>query len=156
MTLRKPLVLNNGQIQQIQSGDILDATIIETEQITLTNAESSNPIVAGMVVYLSAASSVKKAKADAAGTKEVIAFCKDASVTSGQTGAFVTSGQLSVADWTAALGSANLTAGAIYYLSGATGGFITATAPVAGYVVEVGVAISTTVMQIRTNRPIQL
>ena len=156
MTARKPLVMNSGQIQQIQAGDTLDATLIETESVTLTNGESSDAITAGMAVYISGAATGKKAKADAAGTKEVFALCKDASVTSGQTGNFVTAGQLAVADWTSIIGSATLTAGAIYYLSGATGGLLTATAPVAGYIVEVGVAISTTLMQIRICRPIQL
>ena len=156
MTARKPLVLNNGQIQQIQSGDVLDASLVETEQVTLTNGESSDSLLAGQVVYISAASTGKKAKADAAGTKEAFGLVKDASITSGQTGAIVTAGQLAVADWTSALGSATLTAGTIYYLSGTTAGLITATAPVAGYVVEVGIAISTTVMQLKINRPIQL
>jgi len=156
MALRKPLCLVSGQIQQLQSGDTLDAAIIETESITLANGESSDAITIGMPVYISAADTVKKAKADAAGTATVFAICKAASIAATFTGEFFTSGQLASSNWTAVTGGATLTAGSVYYLSNATAGQLTATAIGTGLIVEVGQAINTTTMQIKIKRPILL
>ena len=157
MSLKKPLVLgSNGQIQQIQSGDTLDAAIIETESITLLNGESSDAITIGMPAYISAADTVKKAKADAAGTATAFALCKTASITAATTGEFFTSGQLASSNWAAVTGGTTLTAGSIYYLSNGTAGQITVTPPTTGLLVEVGQAISTTTLQIKIKRPILL
>lgn len=149
MALRKPLVLNAGTIQQIQSGDTLDATVAEQETIQATNGEAV-PITIGQVVYISAANTVKLAKADAASTALAIGVVADASIAAGNPGGVKTAGVLS--------GLATLTAGAAYYLSAATGGLLTSTAPsTAGqYVVKAGIAVSTTEFQINIERPILL
>ena len=156
MALRKPLVDISGETVELPSTDTLDATLNETEGVPLTNGESSDAITIGMPVYISAAGTCKKAKADAVGTKEVFGLMKNASVSSGGSGVVMTSGQLTSADWTAVTGSANLTAGSKYYLSVSTGGQMSGT-PISstGYDVEIGQAISTTIFQIRIRRSIQ-
>lgn len=146
MALRKPLVLVNGQIQQIQSGDTLNATIAEVESVSLTNSDAAASAV-GEVFYLFGANSVKKAKADAVGTTRGMCFAV-AVTAAAAIGTFQTSGVLA--------GLTGLTVGSVYYLSAATGGAITATAPstTGQYVQEVGQAISTTEMLIGLKAPI--
>jgi len=148
MSLRKPLVLASGEIQQLQSGDTLDAIVTETEGQTWTNGDAGNHVI-GDVVYLNTADNVKKAKADAAGTKEAIALAT-ATIVNATTGVYKTSGTLA--------GLSGLTAGAVYYLSQTTAGVMTTTAPstIGQYVVRLGVAISTTEFLIRIERPVLL
>lgn len=161
MALRKPLIIVAGQIQQIQAGDTLDAVISEQEVITLTNDESVDATVIGMPVYIDAADGCKQAKADAAGTSKPIALCKDVSIAAAQPGSFLTSGILAAttAQWDAIKGaSGGLVAGTVYYLSAATKGLLTATAPstVGQYVVEIGIAISTTELKLNIKPSILL
>lgn len=148
MALRKPLVLNSGQIQQLQAGDTLDATMAENEGQVYTNADAGNHVI-GDVVYLFSADNVKKAQANAAGTTRAIAIAT-ATIVNATTGVYQTSGTLA--------GLAGLTAGAVYYLSAATAALLTATPPsVAGqYVVEIGVATSTTELLINIKAPVLL
>ena len=136
MAARKPLVLVSGGYQQLQSGDTLDASVTETEVQVWTNDDAGNHVI-GDVVYIDAADGVKKAKADASGTTKAIAFAT-ATISNGTTGAYKTSGTLA--------GLTGLTAGATYYLSAATAGAMTATAPstLGQYVVRLGIAVSTT------------
>lgn len=155
-TLRKPLVLNAGKIEQLQAGDTLDAAVAAIDVEILSNEESSDAITIGMAAYISSAGKVKKAQANATGTKDVIALCRDASIASGDSGAFQTDGQLTSADWTAVVGVATLTPGSIYYLSGDTAGKLTTTPPTSGWVVEIGEAHSTTVLDINIRQPVKL
>ncbi len=148
MALRKPLVLASGEIQQIQSGDTLDAVVQETEQQVYTNDDVGSHVL-GDVVYCDAADGVKKAKADAIGTSKAIALAT-ATVTTGTTGTYQNSGTLA--------GLAGLTAGAVYYLSAATAGLLTATPPssLGQYVVKIGIATSTTELFIQIEPRILL
>jgi hypothetical protein len=148
MAARKPLVLNSGEIQQLQSGDTLSAPISEVAVITLTNGDAGNHVL-GNVVYISAADTAKTAKADASGTTNALAFAT-ATITNGTTGAYQTDGILS--------GLTGLTAGAVYYLSDSTTGAMTSTAPstLGHYVVRLGTALSTTELEIRIERAILL
>ncbi len=148
MALRKPLVLVNGQIQQIQAGDTLNAQVAENETQQWTNGDTGSHAV-GDVVYLNAADSVKKAQANAAATANPVAFAT-ATITNGSVGAYQTSGTLS--------GLTGLTPGSTYYLDPATAGKMTVTAPTAAgqLVVELGVAVSTTEFLIRLRPPILL
>lgn len=152
MALRKPLVINAGQIQQLQSGDLLDASVIEQEVLNLTNGESG-AVVIGAPVYIFSANTIKKAKADAGGTSNPIGLVKDASIAASEAGAILTSGVLAATteQWDAVAGTTGgLTPNAVYYLDPANAGKITATPPsTAGhYVVKVGVAISTTELKL--------
>lgn len=148
MALRKPIVLVSGELQQIQAGDTLDAVVAETEQQIYTNADASGHVL-GDVVYLFGADSVKKATANAAGTKEAIALAT-ASISNGVAGAYQNSGTLA--------GLAGLTPGSVYYLSPTTAGGMTPTPPstVGQYVTRLGVATSATELFIRIERPILL
>ncbi|CAN5462830.1 hypothetical protein BH20VER3_BH20VER3_00950 [soil metagenome] len=148
MASRKPLVLVDGEIQQLQSGDTLNATVSEVDIVTLTNGDAGAHAL-GDVVYISAADEAKKAKADASGTTNALALATGA-ISNGVSGAYQTDGILG--------GLTGLTPGAVYYLSDATAGLIASTAPSAGgsYVVRIGIAISTTELEIQIGRPILL
>jgi hypothetical protein len=160
MALKKPLVLSSGQLQQLQSTDTLDAPQSGGDIVIQTNDETG-AIVIGTPVYNDANDGVKKAKADASGTKDVIGLVRDTSITNATTGAIQTSGILSATtgQWDAAFStSGGLTKGTRYFLSAATGGLGTSTAPstVGQYVVELGIAISTTELLLGPFKPILL
>jgi hypothetical protein len=161
MATRTPLVLVSGQLQQLQSGDTLSVPVFSGgDTISLTNDESGS-IVIGAPVYSDAASGVKKAKADAAGTKSVIGLVSDSSISTSAAGNIMINGYLTATtgQWDTAFGtSGGLAFGTRYYLSAATAGLGTATAPstVGQYVVELGIALSTTVLKIDIKSPVLL
>lgn len=111
---------------------------------------------AGQLVYPSAAGTVNLADADAVTTANVIGFAPD-DVSAAATGSYQTNGLLTLTDWSAATGSATLTAGSRYYLS-ATAGRMTTTPPSSAgqFVVPVGTAISTLDFIINIQRRIKL
>jgi hypothetical protein len=149
MALRVPLVMVAGQIQALQSGDTLNIPSITAGNVlSLTNAEAT-PIIIGAPVYAFGNDSVKKAQANASGTASVIGLVRDASITNGVAGSIQTDGTLAATtgQWDTIMStSGGLTAGTRYYLSAATAGLGTSTAPlvVGNLVVELGIAISTT------------
>jgi hypothetical protein len=160
MANRKPLVLVSGQIQQLQSGDAVDAPQSGGDVVLLTNDESG-AIVIGAPVYADAADGVKKAKADASGTKNVVGFVRDTSVASAGSATIQVNGILTATttQWDAVAGTTGgLTFNTRYYLSAGTAGLITSTAPstTGQYVVELGIAISTTELKIDIKLPILL
>lgn len=148
MAARKPLVLNAGEIQQLQTGDTLLAAVSEVALIALTNGDVGAHAL-GDFVYISAADTAKKAQGNAIATKEAIAVATGA-ISAAAVGSYQTDGIVA--------GLTGLTAGAIYYLSAATAGLMTTTAPstTGQYVVRVGIAISTTELELRIERPILL
>jgi hypothetical protein len=152
MAIQKPLVIVGGQIQQIPSGDTLSAASSEVDVVAMTNANAS-AITVGMAVYVSAAGSVNLANAAAAGTRQVLGLVKDASIAAASSGFIQTDGIISSASWEDVIGTVNLTAGSIYYLS-TTAGQLTTTAPSGSgqYVCKVGMAISATELEIDTDR----
>lgn len=160
MALRKPIVMNAGQMQQIQSGDDLDAAASGTTDVSLTNAEAG-AVVCGTPVYSFGAGTVKKAKADAAGTSKVVGLMHDASTAGSAAGLVAVAGilALTTGQWDAVTGaSGGLTFNNTYYLDPATAGLLTATAPttVGQSVVAVGRALSTTTMELFVREPILL
>lgn len=154
MALVKPLVLTaSGQIAQIQSGDTLNAAVQEADAIALTNS-ATGAIAFGRAVYVSAANSFALAQANASATKQVLGLVKDASVAASAVGNVQTDGVITgtTAQWDSVSGqTGGLTPNAIYYLSATTAGAITATPPSATgqYLVPIGVALSTTSLDIR-------
>lgn len=148
MATRKALVLVGGQIQQLQSGDTLAGPVAENDTVSLTNGDAGSHTI-GQAIYISAADTGRLAKADAAASSQVVAFATG-TITAGAVGSYQSSGVLS--------GMSGLTAGSVYYLSDATAGLITATAPstLGRYVQEVGVALSTTELLIRPHQSILL
>lgn len=156
MALKKPLVLNSGQIEQLQTGDYLQE--VDLPQMTNDNAGA---IVIGTPVYSSNNDSVDKARANAVGTVNVIGLVADASIASASAGGIQMDGVLAATtgQWDAVAGTTGgLTKDVIYYLSAATAGLLTSTAPsVAGeFVVQVGIGLSTTEMKIDIKSRIKL
>lgn len=148
MAVKKPLALYGGEIAQLQTGDTLETPGTNVDIVSLTNGDVGAHAV-GDVVYISAASEAKKAKADAGATKGAIAFAT-AAIASAASGTYQTDGILA--------GLAGLTAGAVYFLSAATAGAMTTTAPstTGQYVVRLGTAISATELEIQIEPPILL
>jgi hypothetical protein len=160
MALRKPLVMNAGQIQQIQVGDTLDAPQGGGDVISQTNDEVG-AVVIGCPVYNDANDGVKKAQANAAATAACIGLMATTSTAAAGSGSVMTNGVLTATttQWDAVAGTTGgLTKGTRYYLSAATAGIITSTAPttVGQYVVELGIGISTTEMLLNVRQAILL
>ncbi len=148
MAIRKALVLVSGEIQQLQSADTLGGPVAEQGLIALTNGDSGSHGI-GDIVYISAADTARKAKSDASGTTNAFAIAT-AVITNGGVGNYQTDGIIA--------GLSGLTAGTVYYLSDATAGLLTATPPstLGHYVVRVGIAVSTTELDINIERAILL
>jgi len=156
MALRKPIVLVDGHLEQLQSGDTLDAAVVYNNTVTLTNSNATVALKKGQPVYASGSDSCDLAKADAAGTSKPIGFVADDSIAASATGNIQTDGVISATDWTDATGAATLTAGAVYYLDESAAGKMTTTAPTSGYVTELGVALSEHDFAIDIKMPIKL
>jgi len=151
MAIKKPLVLTNGQIEQLQAGDTVD-----NPNLLERTFDSATAI--GQVVYTSSANNVDLAQADAQPTVRVAGLAAEA-VGSGNTGNMLADGVLTLTtiQWDAVTGqTGGLTPGANYFLSEATAGQLTATAPTTGFVVRVGHALSDTEFEIEVQQPIKL
>ena len=160
MALRSPLVMVNGEIQQLQSGDDINATITGAIEYTVTN-DNAGSIVIGAPVYATAADHVDKAKADASATSKVIGLVKSTSIATSATGQIAVSGILvaTTTQWDAVAGTTGgLTYNTEYFLDPSTAGKITATAPTTAgqYVVSIGTAMSTTELRIGIHKRILL
>lgn len=161
MATRVPLVLVSGQIQQLQSGDTIAITTVTAGDVVSQTNDEVGAIVIGTPVYNDANDGVKKAKADASGTVNVIGLVRDASIGASSAGNIQLNGTLAATtgQWDAVFGTTGgLTKGVRYYLSAATAGLATVTAPstVGQYVCELGIAISTTELIINIVNPILL
>ncbi len=160
MAERLPLVLVNGQIQQLQAGDLLPSDAI-TELEAVTMLATSN-LVIGNAVYVDGNDSVDLAQADAIGTADVLGLCVDTTVNSAANGVIATAGAVLTANttqWDAVAGTTGgLTAGAPYFLSKDTAGLLTETAPTATgeVVIIVGKGLSTLKMKIDPQHTILL
>lgn len=153
MAAKKPLALYLGEIQQLQSGDTLDAAASEVDVIARTAAEA---LIAGNAVYESSDTEVSKADADADATAKPIGLAR-AAISSAASGSIQTNGviTLTTGEWDAICGTTGgLAYGTRYFLS-ATAGLLSATAPstTGHYVVPVIVGLSTTEALIVVNWP---
>jgi hypothetical protein len=160
MATKKPLVITNGQIEQLQAGDTLDAPVTEVDVVSKTN-DNSGAITIGTPVYVKSNGNVDKAQANASGTVQVLGLVRDASISSSTSGVIQTDGVLSAttAQWDAVTGdSGGLTPGAAYYLSASTAGQLTTNAPTTAgqFVVRIGLALSSTELDISIAPPIKL
>ncbi len=161
MATRIPLVQVSGQYQQLQSGDTLNVPVYSGgDVISLTNDDSGANVIC-CPVYSDSAGTFKKAKADAAGTKSVIGLVSDVSITNGVAGNVMLNGFLTATtvQWDAVFSTTGgLTFNTRYYLSAGSAGLALSTAPstVGQYVVELGIALSTTVFKIDIKPPILL
>jgi len=133
---------------------ILPAT---PETIDYHSAEADSTIIIGNPLYLTGAGHVNSARANAAGTTQVVGLSiTDTSPTF--TCNYLTEGRIERSDWTDITGVATLSAGVTYFLDPSIAGRITSTAPTAAgqYVVRIGRAVNTTTLDIEIELPILL
>jgi hypothetical protein len=111
----------------------------------------------GMVVYVPSDAHADLAQADAEPTSGAVGLAEN-DVTSGETGTYLTEGQVERTDWTSIVGTTLLTPGAVYFLSKDTAGGMSTTAPivVGESIVRIGRALSVTVLDIEISQPICL
>lgn len=160
MALRKPLVMVNGRPSQLPAGDTLEAVVSEVDAFIMTNGSASS-VVIGTPVYVATADTFNLAQASASGTTDTFALVSAASIAAAASGAVQTDGffTATTTQWDVITGqTGGLTPGAAYFLSAATAGRLTITAPTAvgQFVGYVGRAISSTVFEISLDRAIAL
>lgn len=148
MTVKKPLVITAGQVEQLQAGDSIEHPGL----FTRTN-NNAGAIVIGQAVYVDGAGTVDLAQADAAGTKDVLGLVADTSIAAAATGAIITDGVLTATtgEWDIVTGqTGGLTTGVKYFLDETTAGSLTTTAPTTSgdFVCPIGIAMSTTELEI--------
>lgn len=129
-------------------------------EVSKTN-DNAGTINIGQPVYSKSDGDVDLARANAAGTAEVLGLVSDTTILTTAAGDIQTAGTLTATtgQWDAVTGqSGGLTSGAVYFLSAATAGLLTTTAPttVGQLVTRVGIAHSTTKMEIRVTSAILL
>lgn len=125
---------------------------------SLTNNEAG-AITICQVVYTDGSGTVRLARADAAGTKNLTGVVAATSINAAASGNITTAGVhvATTGQWDAVTGqSGGLTPDAYYYLSAATAGSLTTSAPTINWSVRVGKALSTTSMRILPGTPIRL
>lgn len=159
MAAKLPVVITNGQLEQLQPGDTLNASVSEVDVVSKTNDNGSTAVKC-TVVYQKSDGDVDFARANAQGTVQVLGFAAE-DISAAAAGLIQTDGILvaTTGEWDAVTGgSGGLTPGSPYYVSSATAGQITATAPTSAgnFVVRVGLASSATEMEISIMPPIKL
>ncbi|MBW2562197.1 MAG: hypothetical protein JRE40_15265 [Deltaproteobacteria bacterium] len=160
MALRKPLVVIAGQVTQLSASDTLDAYIDEVELSSAQNSNASSMVI-GNCVYVDGAATMDLAQADSASTSVLYGFVRDTTILTTATGGVQTEGifTATTTQWDAVSDeTGGLDAGDIYYISPDTAGEITAVATTTAteLVAEVGIALSTTELQILHNQSVLL
>lgn len=156
MAIRIPLVIVDGEIQQLQSGDNIGEVELLSRTFTSTAVKCE-------AVYADAAGSVGLAQANAAGTSKPIGLATEG-VTAASSGYVQSSGVLTATtgEWDAVTGeTGGLTANAKYYLDDANAGNLLqddnlSSLGTGDYVVEIGTGLSTTEMLISIEKRILL
>lgn len=141
-----------GRVTSGTSGAVAQLTV------SMTNGQGST-INKCQAVYASSAGTIQLARANALSTCTFIGLVFDTTIGAGAAGNVITNGVQtgSTAQWDALTGqTGGLTTNATYYLSTATAGAITSTAPTSGFLVPVGVALSTTQLELFSPDVIQL
>jgi hypothetical protein len=156
--MRKPLVLDdNGNYQQLQPGDTLDATAKEVDAFDMVN-ESLSPIGILSPTYISSSGKVKPAQANAPATAKVIGLTVMV-IAASSSGSIQSDGQITgtLAQWDAVTGqTGGLTPGATYYLDETNPGKLRVTPPNTGSLVIIGDALSETTLDLNIEKPILL
>lgn len=140
---------------------VVPASVIAQSTLpNLTNADSVTLPIA-TPVYAFGAASVKRGRANAAGTSTIVGLYYTTSVAASSAGLVVSSGSLTATtgQWDAvASTTGGLTPGVTYFLDPATPGKVTSTVPTtAGFtLVRIGTAVSSTIMVLRIGPPILL
>ena len=158
MAAKLPIVLTDGQLEQLQSGDNLDINLVQTSS---RNNNTGGSLVIGTPVYTSSATEITEAQADAQSTIRVAGLVADTAIANLATGLVAVDGVLvaTTGEWDVVTGdTGGLTPGANYFLDAAAAGKLTATPPSSGgeFVVRVGHALSATELEIEVQQPIKL
>lgn len=157
MAIKKPLVLNSttNKPEQLQAGDTLADN---TNQYQLINGNAGSLVIC-TPVYISAAGTMDKARANAAGTSNCVGLVMETTVAPSASGyiAFQDIMVATTGQWDVVTGqTGGLTPGSSYFLDEATAGKLKTGTVSVGYVQEIGIAISTTEMLINPSQPIKL
>lgn len=156
MAIKKPLVLTNGELEQLQPGDRVQQVVLFDRQ----NGNTSNLVIC-TPVYASGAGQVNEAQADSASTKNVLGLIADEDVAPSDDGAIQSDGifAATTGQWDAVTGdTGGLITGLRYYLDDLAPGMLTKTIPIlqGNYIVPVGMALSTTELEISIDPSIKL
>lgn len=159
----KPTVRDEttGLLRNIQTGETISSTYLDAaggELITLTN-DNAGAIVIGTPVYSDAAGGVDKAQGDAESTSSVVGLVTNETVATTEPAVIRTSGIMTATttQWDAIAGTTDgLAFNARYFLSTATAGLLTATAPSTGFSTLVGIGLSATQMKLEIGVPYKL
>lgn len=155
MSAIRPLVYIDGTMYVLPAGDVINgdvqnlnitAPLINNDAVTITK---------GMPLYVYSAGNVRRAVSSALASSKVCGLCYDDSVVSGGNVIVQVSGQIELAVWTSITGTAALTPNAYYFLD-STSGRLTESPPTSGFITLVGIALTTTKLDIKINDPIQL
>lgn len=136
------------------------ATLDQLAQVVSRTNDEASSLSIGTPVYVFDSDGVKMARADAIGTARVLGLVRDDTIAAAATGKIQTGGVLKATPtrWDAVTGgSGGLTTGSVYFLDPTTAGKLTTTAPSAAgqFVVQVGLALNSTDMQINIMPPIK-
>ena len=158
MSLRSILWWSAPRLKQIGSADTILGYGANMQVLTNVNVGA---IVIGAPVYSPSAGNFDKARANAISTSDTVGLVADTSVGASAAGNVQVNGIVTATttQWDAVTGgSGGLTAGSVYYLDPATAGKLTTTAPttVGQTVVRIGVALSTTQLELGIEQPILL
>jgi len=148
--IKKPLVLTNGEIEQLQAGDSLSSV---PNSLELVNGDIADAPVC-VPVYISASNTFLHAVGE--NFPNAIGITSEP-ILMAASGIVQTDGKLSAltSDWDLMTGQiGGLTPGATYYLGLAIG--LTPIPPTAGFLVRVGIAVNATDLEIKISRPIKL
>ncbi len=151
MASYRPVVLINGKLTLLPSGDTLAAKVQEVDVVEL---QAKEVLSAGMAVYCNAGFQVMKAKADDNTKANVLGLATSAAALDAYVN-IITDGVLELTDWTDSAGSSALVVGTEYYLD-TTAGVLTGNVPTSGNLVYVGRAITPQKLEISIQRPIVL
>lgn len=163
MTVRRPLVIGEGAYgdgvpQKLQPGEFISGAQSDIDFSAVNS--TMGPITVGRPVYVKADGTVGLARANNQALMRVAGLVGASSIAVGEAGLIRFIGPVTSSDWSSVLEDATVTLvpGTAYYLSDATVGKLTSTAPTtAGNAVcYVGLAISTTKLQVSVAPPILL
>lgn len=152
MATKKPIVITDGQLEQLQTGDTIDLGNVVTR-----NNGNAGAMIVGQIVYITGVN-CDLAQADSQSTIRVAGLV----VTGGATATPVsikTEGivTLTTGEWDAVAGTTGgLTPGETLFLSEAVAGDGKETAPTTGFILRVGHALSATELEIDIQQPIKL
>lgn len=120
-----------------------------------TEATAGETIHVGQPVYVNPVNAqAYRAEAGSEAASQTCGFCRD-EVISGQVFGIVPAGRLELADWSIPLGTSLLSPGMVYYLS-SVAGQITASPPVTGFSVQVGIAVTTMILDVDIKTRVRL